>query len=144
ACHIQNQTTSTLGFTNIDATGAVIPQPPVTFQPYSDFQLHDMGGGLADGVIQGNSETDQFRTAPLWGVGQRVFFMHDGRASDLLTAILDHVAPTPTPKTIVFSAAAAFDIDNTINKSQAQQVINNFRALSPADQQNLLNFLRAL
>jgi len=103
-----------------------------------------MGLGLADGIFQGNAKGDQFRTAPLWGVGQRVFFLHDGRTSDLLTAILDHVAPSPSPKTGVLAAAIKFDTDGTISHSQAQQVINNFRALSPTDQQNLLNFLRAL
>jgi CxxC motif-containing protein (DUF1111 family) len=146
-CHIQNQTTSALGFTNIDpTTGNPVtpPQPPVTFQPYSDFALHDMGGGLADGVIQGGSEPDQFRSAPLWGVGQRVFFMHDGRASDLLQAILAHNAPAPSPQTTVFQLAKKFDTDATITHSQAAQVINNFNALSPTDQQNVLNFLRAL
>jgi CxxC motif-containing protein (DUF1111 family) len=128
ACHIQNQTTSTLAFTDTDANGNVVPQPPITFQPFSDFQLHDMGAGLQDGIVQGNAEGDEFRSAPLWGVGQRVFFLHDGRTSNLLQAILAH-----------FSRASG-----GVSGSEANQVINNFNALSAADQQNLLNFLRAL
>jgi CxxC motif-containing protein (DUF1111 family) len=59
----------------------------VTYHPYSDFALHHMGPGLADGIVQGSAGADQFRTAPLWGVGQRLFFLHDGRTPDLLQAI---------------------------------------------------------
>ena len=58
-------------------------QSNVTFQPLSDFALHSMGKGLADGVSQGNASGTEFRTAPLWGVGQRIFFLHDGRTNDL-------------------------------------------------------------
>jgi CxxC motif-containing protein (DUF1111 family) len=125
ACHIQTQKTSTLSSTNTTTA-----QPPITYQPFSDFQLHGMGHGLEDGVSQGNAEGDEFRSAPLWGVGQRVFFLHDGRTSDLLQAILAH-----------FTAA---DPRNPGSGSEANQVINNFNALSDADRQNLLNFLRAL
>jgi CxxC motif-containing protein (DUF1111 family) len=118
ACHIQSQTTTTLSFTN-SAANAV---GPVTFQPLSDFQLHDMGNGLADGVSQGHADGNQFRSAPLWGAGQRIFFLHDGRTSDIVQAIEAH-----------FSTG-----------SEANSVINNFNALSKSDQQNLVNFLRAL
>ena len=52
-----------------------------------------MGKGLADGITQGSAGPDEFRTAPLWGVGQRVFFLHDGRTSDLVEAIHDHQKP---------------------------------------------------
>jgi CxxC motif-containing protein (DUF1111 family) len=117
ACHIQSQTTTTLSFVNTTTA-----QGPVTFQPFSDFQLHDLGQGLADGVFQGNADDQQFRSAPLWGVGQRVFFLHDGRTNDLLQAIRAH----------------------RNDGSEANGVINNFNALSATDQQNLLNFLRAL
>src|SRR5215472_6420312 len=48
------------------------------FHPFSDFAIHTMDSGLADGVTQGNAGGDQFRTAPLWGLGQRLFFLHDG------------------------------------------------------------------
>jgi CxxC motif-containing protein (DUF1111 family) len=50
-----------------------------------------MGTSLADNIPQGSAGPDEFRTAPLWGVGQRLFFLHDGRATPanegLLTAI---------------------------------------------------------
>jgi CxxC motif-containing protein (DUF1111 family) len=39
---------------------------------------------LSDGITQGGDGPDEFRTAPLWGVGQRVFFLHDGRTSNLV------------------------------------------------------------
>ena len=49
-----------------------------------------MGSGLADGINQGAAGADEFRSAPLWGIGQRLFFLHDGRTSDLLQAIEAH------------------------------------------------------
>jgi CxxC motif-containing protein (DUF1111 family) len=123
ACHIQSQTSSSLSFTNTTTS-----QGPVSYKPFSDFQIHDMGNGLADNVSQGNADGDQFRSAPLWGVGQRIFFLHDGRTSNLLTAIEDHIS---------FAT-------NGFPASEANQVIFNFNALFPVDQQNVLNFLRAL
>ena len=48
------------------------------------------GRGLADGVSQGQAGPREFRTAPLWGLGQRIFFLHDGRTSDLVAAIRAH------------------------------------------------------
>jgi len=36
---------------------------------------------LADNISQGSAGPDEFRSAPLWGVGQRLFFLHDGRDS---------------------------------------------------------------
>ncbi len=119
-CHIQNQTTSPLSITNTTTT-----QSPITYQPFSDFAVHDLGAVLADGITQGNAGPEQFRTAPLWGLGQRIFFLHDGRTNNLVQAIEDHAT-------------------NVGDGSEANQVINNFNALSPTDQQNVLNFLRAL
>jgi len=62
----------------------------VTISPLSDFALHNMGTGLQDQVNQGAANGQQFRTAPLWGVGQRVFFLHGGRTNNLVTAIQAH------------------------------------------------------
>ena len=93
-----------------------------TFQPFSDFALHAMGTGLADGVSQGNANGTQFRTAPLWGVGQRIFFLHDGRTNDLVQAIQQHSS----------------------SGSEANAVIQNFNMLGQNDQQALINFLRSL
>jgi CxxC motif-containing protein (DUF1111 family) len=89
---------------------------------FSDILLHHMGNGLADGITQGNAGPDQFRTAPLWGVGQRIFFLHDGRTTDLYVAIQQHSS----------------------HGSEANKVIYNYNKLSPADQQLVLEFLRSL
>jgi CxxC motif-containing protein (DUF1111 family) len=94
----------------------------VTYHPYSDFALHHMGFGLADGVRQGAAGPDQFRTAPLWGAGQRLFFLHDGRTSDLMQAIRAHASPG----------------------SEANGVISRFNTLSTSQVQDLLSFLRSL
>ena len=57
--------------------------------PYSDFLLHDMGT-LGDGIAQGGASETEMRTAPLWGVGARTAYLHDGRAATLLDAIMAH------------------------------------------------------
>jgi len=56
----------------------------------SDLLLHDMGPGLADGFEQGSTTGSEFRTAPLWRVSERGHFLHDGRATTILDAILLH------------------------------------------------------
>src|SRR5215468_6260508 len=89
---------------------------------FSDLEVHHMGVGLADNVSQGGAGGDQFRSAPLWGVGQRIFFLHDGRTSNIITAINAHGS----------------------NGSEANASLNAAAALSFADQQNLVNFLRSL
>ena len=61
----------------------------VTFHPYSDFLLHDMGG-LGDGIEVGDARGREFRTAPLWGVSAFTSFLHDGRAAAVKDAILAH------------------------------------------------------
>ena len=64
--------------------------------PYSDFLLHDMGEGLADGQQVGLASGREWRTPPLWGIGLtktvsgHTFFLHDGRARNLTEAILWH------------------------------------------------------
>ena len=57
---------------------------------YSDLLLHDMGPGLDDAVVQGSARGRDWRTAPLWGLGDRTRFLHDGRADSLEAAILAH------------------------------------------------------
>jgi CxxC motif-containing protein (DUF1111 family) len=89
---------------------------------YSDLLVHDMGVGLADGVSQGQAGPREFRTAPLWGLGQRVFFLHDGRTNDLVVAIRSHAS----------------------SGSEANTVIGNFQQLREDQKQDLLNFLRSL
>ncbi len=64
--------------------------------PYSDFLLHDMGAGLADGFPEGVATGTEWRTPPLWGIGLsqdvsgHTTFLHDGRARNLLEAVLWH------------------------------------------------------
>ena len=64
--------------------------------PYTDMLLHDMGEGLADGRPEGEAGGREWRTPPLWGIGLtetvsgHTFFLHDGRARNLLEAILWH------------------------------------------------------
>ena len=64
ACHIPNQTTALSPLTGNVA---------VTYSPYSDFALHDMGGRLNDSVRQNEAAGPHWRTAPLWGLGQLGF-----------------------------------------------------------------------
>lgn len=89
---------------------------------FSDLLLHDMGRGLADGIQQGQAGGREFRTAPLWGLGQRLFFLHDGRTSDLRQAIREHYS----------------------DGSEANGVTQRFFNLHDGQQQDLLNFLRSL
>ena len=89
---------------------------------FTDLEVHHMGTGLADNVGQGGAGGDQFRSAPLWGVGQRIFLLHDGRTTNLLTAIEAHQS----------------------SGSEATTVEENFDSLSASQQQDLLNFLRSL
>jgi len=116
-CHTPSMRTDTSDFT---------VNPPglsgVVANLFSDLLLHHMGDNLNDGISQGNAGPDQFRTAPLWGIGQRVFFLHDGRTSDLLEAIQAHAS----------------------RGSEANQVIRQFNSLTASQQQDLLNFLRSL
>jgi len=108
----------------------------LTVHPFSDLLIHHMGKGLADDITQGAASGDMFRTAPLWGVGQRIFFLHDGRTSDLLQAIEAHHSP-------------AGDCDDNQSSpcygpSEANGVIRKFNQLSVKDKQAILDFLRSL
>ena len=122
-----------------------------TYHPFSDFALHHMGSALADGVSQGGAGPDEFRTAPLWGVGQRRYFLHDGRTSDLLEAIRAHSSPgNVCSLTMAIERFRANGVNflpavqSESCGSEANGVIRNFEKLSPADQQSILDFLRSL
>lgn len=95
---------------------------------YSDLLVHHMGPCLADNISQGTAAGDEWRTSPLWNVGQRIWFMHDGRTSDLVQAIQDHSCAGST----VYPA------------SEATGTVTNYNHLSPSNQQDLINFLRSL
>jgi CxxC motif-containing protein (DUF1111 family) len=110
----------TPSFTTGNSTVAALDHKPVNL--FSDLLVHDMGDGLADGVSQGEAGPRDFRSAPLWGVGQRIFFLHDGRTSDLTQAIQQHAS----------------------RGSEANGVISNFNNLPEGKKQDVLNFLRSL
>jgi CxxC motif-containing protein (DUF1111 family) len=112
-CHTASLTTGVSRYTGMSN---------VAYHPYSDFALHHMGWALADRITQGAAGPDQFRTAPLWGLGQRLFFLHDGRTSDLVQAIRAHDG----------------------RGSEASGTVHRFNSLSPTQMQDLLNFLRSL
>jgi len=113
-CHTPSLTTQTSHLTSGLSNAAA--------NLFSDIEIHHMGVGLADNVSQGDAGGDQFRTSPLWGLGQRIFFLHDGRTSNLLSAIEAHQS----------------------SGSEATLVEEAFDLLSPDQQQDLLNFLRSL
>ena len=120
-CHTPSLTTGRMiaSGTSAGRSAALSNQ---TVNLFSDLLVHHMGKGLADGITQGAAGPDEFRTAPLWGVGQRIFFLHDGRTRNLIEAIDEHRSPG----------------------SEATRVIDNFHRLRPKEQQDLLNFLRSL
>jgi CxxC motif-containing protein (DUF1111 family) len=95
---------------------------------YSDLALHQMGPNLADDILQGAARGDEFRTSPLWGLGQRIFFLHDGRTTNLDEAIQAHRS----------AASSKF------GASEANAVIDRFNNLRESEQQDVLNFLRSL
>jgi len=119
-CHVSSIITAPAG-TGVAAGAFIVPDQlgNKVIHPYSDFLLHDVGTG--DGIVQtGGQETARkMRTPPLWGVRTRTELLHDGRSSTFFDAIQRH-------------------------RNEAQGVINNFNALTPARQNQLLTFLRSL
>ncbi|HEY6333744.1 MAG TPA: di-heme oxidoredictase family protein [Blastocatellia bacterium] len=154
-CHTEQFTTQPSPF-GAGTEGAGLNE--VTFNPFSDFALHHMGSNLADGITQGLAGPDEFRTAPLWGLAQRLFFLHDGRTTDLLATIEFH-ASNPTDcvvGTLSQQFEVIFDVqgisevsfDPTTTDefcgSEANPVITAFNALSNCQQQDVLDYLRTL
>lgn len=86
---------------------------------YSDLLLHRIGADLADGIVQGQAEGDMFKTAPLWGISQRKFLLHDGRATTIEDAISFH-------------------------GGEALQVKQRFNSLPAEKQKSLVNFVKTL
>ena len=120
-CHTPSFTTGKM----IASGSATSPSAALSNQTanlYSDLLVHHMGKGLADGITQGGAGPDEFRTGPLWGVGQRVFFLHDGRTSNLVDAIRAHKS----------------------HGSEANKVIEHFNRLTVQEQQEIIDFLRSL
>jgi CxxC motif-containing protein (DUF1111 family) len=119
-CHVSTITTSPAGtvinggaFTVSTALG------DKNIHPFSDYLLHDVGTG--DGIVQngGQGTRNQVRTAPLWGIGARTRFMHDGASLTVSAAIARH-------------------------GNQAATARNNFNALSAASQADVLAFIFSL
>ena len=120
-CHTPSFTTGT----TIASGSGTSPSAAFSNQTanlFSDLLVHHMGKGLADGITQGGAGPDEFRTAPLWGLGQRVFFLHDGRTSNLVDAIRAHRS----------------------HGSEANKVIEHFNKLTVQEQQEIVDFLRSL
>lgn len=112
-CHVASMITG-------QSSSAALNQKSATL--YSDLLIHRMAGNLNDNITQGLASGSEWRTAPLWGLGQRLFFLHDGRTPDLQQAIQQHAGPG----------------------SESTGVVNAYNALPAASKQDILNFLRAL
>jgi CxxC motif-containing protein (DUF1111 family) len=119
-CHTPSFTTGTIASGSSTNPSAALSNQKANL--FSDLLVHHMGKGLANGITQGGAGPDEFRTAPLWGVGKRVFFLHDGRTSNLVEAIKAHRS----------------------QGSEANKVVESFDRLTVAEPPDILNFLRSL
>ncbi|MGA8255907.1 MAG: di-heme oxidoredictase family protein, partial [Nocardioides sp.] len=99
-----------------------------SIKPYTDLLLHDMGADLSDKLVEGQASGNMWRTAPLWGIGYsdkvmgnagKVGYLHDGRARTLTEAVMWH-------------------------GGEAARSRQRFEALSKADREALLAFLKSL
>ena len=139
-CHVATLTTAAAG-TKINGGTFTIPDAlgSVTFHPYGDFLMHDVGTG--DGILQATREhygkkvfemmseyiskqgfessRNKIRTAPLWGVRLRPRLMHDGESLTLRDAIMRH-------------------------RGEASHERDRFEDLKKEDQEAILEFLRSL
>lgn len=125
-CHLPTYTTASSVIIPVVWQGRSIESKALENQPvnlYSDLLLHDMGGVLADGLVEGLATGSDFRTTPLWGLSTRLAsgdgILHDGRAKDVAAAIAAH-------------------------GGEAATVVGNFNALSPQDQADLIAFVSSL
>ena len=109
-------------------TGVLPGVPAVSNQkihPYTDLLLHDMGSALADNRPDFRASGREFRTPPLWGIGLvqivngHTYFLHDGRARNLLEAVLWH-------------------------GGEGRNARERFKSLSASDRKALIAFLNSL
>lgn len=109
-------------------TGVDVARPYLSNQvihPYTDMLVHDMGPGLADNRPDYLANGQEWRTAPLWGLGLYTavnnpgYYLHDGRARTITEAIMWH-------------------------GGEAQRSVNYFTSLSSADRAAMLKFLQSL
>jgi CxxC motif-containing protein (DUF1111 family) len=130
-CHIKSYTTQQnvkLRTTNGGLTSVISSLSNVTFDPYSDFLLHDMGSGDSGGVPflpggKGQATMTMWRTSPLWGLSNVLAksggLMHDNGSNSVDAAIRRH-------------------------GGEAATVVSNYKGLSSKDSSNLLAFLNSL
>lgn len=112
---------------HVTGNGPQIPKPfrNQVIWPHTDLLLHDLGPGLADGFTEGVANGREWRTPPLWGIGhtkavsKHTQFLHDGRARNLLEAILWHGGEAEGARNLVVD-------------------------MMPAERQNLLDYLNSL
>lgn len=119
-CHVRNITTAPAGtLINGGALRVHARLGNRVIHPFGDFLLHNVGTG--DGIVQngGQSTRNKVRTPPLWGSRSRNRLMHDGESLTRNDAILRHAG-------------------------EATTVINNYRALSTAQKNQLVTFLNSL
>jgi len=139
-CHTETMTTAPAG-TKINGGTFTVPAAlgSITFHPYGDFLMHDVGTG--DGILQAipehygkrvfrlmsdymakqdfESSRNKIRTAPLWGVRLRPRLMHDGASVTFRDAILRHAG-------------------------EAKHVTAQFEKLKTEDQDAVIEFLKSL
>lgn len=111
-------------FSQLNCTGCHIPSLPSSRGPvnaYTDLLLHNVGVALRDNIMLGENiaTVNEFRTQPLWGISKFAPYLHDGRAPTLIEAILAHAG-------------------------EALDSRDDFVALTPAQQQDLITFLEHL
>ena len=140
-CHIINFTTQAnvkLRTTTGGQTAVIPSLSNVTFSPYSDFLLHDLGSGDSGGIPfqpagTGQASLTMWRTAPLWGLSNTVIkavgLMHDNTSPGIAAAIIRHSC-TPSP--------------TCTDVGEASAVVANYNALSKTDIENLVAFLGSL
>ena len=96
------------------------PDPdPAAPGAYTDLCVHKLGAELAGGIVDFSAQADEWRTAPLWGLGRRQAFLHDGRTTSLAEAIRLH-------------------------GGEAEASAKRFGGLAEAEREQLLAFLKAL
>jgi CxxC motif-containing protein (DUF1111 family) len=106
-------------FRSLGCARCHVPDMAPAVGVYSDFCLHRMGDGLADGIFDHEAKGDEFRSTPLWGLRFRSFYLHDGRATTLHDAITAH-------------------------GGQATDAVNAYRSASEEQRAALLRFLKTL
>lgn len=117
SCHVSKYQTGN--------TSEIAALNNITIRPYSDFLVHDMGAGLADNRPDYLANGSEWRTQPLWGlgliqtVGNHQFLLHDGRARNIIEAIMWHGGEATNSK-------------------------NYFKNLSKAERDAVIKFLESL